>query len=107
MQIDTIDVVSVDPKNGQAELITTISADQYNMPELDLKKLIIAKINACMRYAQSGQLYNEYPASKELIVTIKLISEVKMEDKFDTFLSELEIAVGKKAMKFEYTLFNA
>ena len=106
MHDDKIDIVSVDPVTGSAKLIIAVSAASMEMPELELKKIITRKVNACANFVRSGQLYKEYPANVNLRVKIEVVFETDITDGIGIFLDEIAAIADRNNFEFGSSRFD-
>jgi len=101
-QTDTVDFVSVDGATG--DLLLTIS-DHLAWEEEDAHLVLLqSKLNAYLRFIESGELFVKYPVAAGRNVVINLVSLFPLSQKATLFLERAKGAVQAAGFRLTFSL---
>jgi len=104
-QTDTIDFVSIDKASGDVRL--TIS-DHLDWDETEGKHLVLlqGKLNAYLRFIESGELFQKYPETSERPVIIQITSKFPMSKNAEIFFEKAVGAIHNAGFKLMFRLLH-
>lgn len=98
-QIEKIDFISTSP-NGSVEL--TIS-DHLEWDEKNEHLLLLQdKINSYLNFVESGQLFEEYPNSKNKDIAIGLVMKFEPNEFASNFLKKCKSVIEELNIEFKW-----
>lgn len=105
-QTDTIDFVTINNDSGEVWL--TIS-DHFPWDEGEGEHLLILqiKINAYLRFIESGEMYKEFPDSKGRGIVINLVGNFPLSKNADLFLRMARTVVEGAGFKLTFSLLRS
>jgi len=104
-QTDTIDFVNID--KGSGDVLLTIS-DHLDWDQTEGQHLMLlqGKLNAYLRFIESGELYQKYPEASERPVIIQIVSKFPMSQKAEIFFERASGAIDEAGFKLRFKLFH-
>ncbi len=105
-QIDTIDVATIDKASG--DLWLTIS-DHLPWDENEGTHLILLqnKINAYLRFIESGEVIKKVPDAKGRRIVINLVGKFPLSQKADTFLGKARATIEDAGFQLQFSLMRS
>ncbi len=102
-QTGIVDFVNVDPKSGDVWL--TIS-DHLPWDHGEGEHLILLqdKLNAYLRFIESGEMFKEIPETKGRKVVINLIGKFPISEKASLFIEKASAAISTAGFKLQFKL---
>ncbi|HEY1932789.1 MAG TPA: DUF6572 domain-containing protein [Acetobacteraceae bacterium] len=100
---DTIDLATIDKASG--DLLLTIS-DHLPWDENEQKQLILLqnKLNAYLRFMESGEVLKKVPAAEGRGIVINLVGKFPLSRKAHTFLTRARPAIEGAGLRLRVTL---
>jgi hypothetical protein len=102
-QTDTVDFVTIEKDSGNV-LLTISDHLDWEAAEGAHLLLLQSKLNAYLRFIESGELQQKFPESAGRDVVINLIGKFPLSDKAAAFLKKAEAAVANAGFKLQFTL---
>jgi hypothetical protein len=104
-QADTIDFVNIEKASG--DVLLTIS-DHLDWDETERQHLILlqGKLNTCLRFVESGELYQRYPETSERPIVIQIVSKFPMSEKARIFFDTASSEIHKAGFKLRFKLYH-
>jgi hypothetical protein len=104
-QTDTIDFVNVDKASGN--VLLTIS-DHLDWDQTEGQHLVLlqGKLNAYLRFIESGELHQKYSETSEQPVVIQIVSKFPMSQKAGVFFERASGAIDQAGFKSSFKLFH-
>jgi len=104
-QTDTVDLVNIDCDSG--EVLLTIS-DHLSWDECEGEHLLALqkKLNAYLRFIESGEVFETFPESRGLNVVINLVGKYPLSDKANQFLQQASAAVRGAGFKLQFKILH-
>lgn len=101
-QSGTIDIIGIDEASGDVWL--TIS-DHLPWSENEGGHLILLqeKINAYLRFVESGEVYKKIPSARGRPVVINLVGKFPLSEKAEVFISRARAAVEIAGFKLRFS----
>ncbi|MHB1530030.1 MAG: DUF6572 domain-containing protein [Acidiferrobacteraceae bacterium] len=102
-QTDTIDFVTIE--NGSGDVLLTIS-DHLDWDQAEGTHLVLlqSKLNAYLRFIESGELQKKFPESIGRDVVINLVSKFPLSEKAAIFLKRAEGAISNAGFRLQSKL---
>jgi hypothetical protein len=102
-QTTIIDFVSIEKASGNVRL--TIS-DHLDWDDAEGRHLVLLqeKLNAYLRFIESGELYENYPETSERPVVIQITSKFPMSKKAEFFFERASIMIQDAGFKLAFKL---
>jgi hypothetical protein len=107
-QTDTVDFVSVDSVSDN--LLLTISdhlAWDEGEGEGEHLLLLQKKLNAYLRFIESGAISKKFPEAKGRNVVINLVGQFPLSEKASFFLSKATSAIQASGVNLKFSLVRA
>ena len=102
-QTEIVDFVNIDPKSGDAWL--TISDHlPWEHGEGEHLLLLQNKLNAYLRFIESGDMFKEIPETKGQKVIINLVGKFPLSDKASLFFEKASAAIHAAGFKLQFKL---
>jgi hypothetical protein len=100
-QPDIIDFVSIDEESGEAHLTISdhLAWDENEGAHLELLQ---GKLNAYLRFIESGELLRKFPKVEGKFVVIDLVSKFEFSDEAKLFIGLASEAVQDAGFKLQY-----
>jgi uncharacterized protein DUF6572 len=106
-QTDTVDFVTLDESSGEALLTISdhLSWDENEGAHLDLLQ---RKLNAYLRFIESGELTRGFPHLKGKSVVINLVGKFPLSEQAEIFIGKASKAIRDAGfrLQFEVHPFN-
>ena len=104
-QIDAIDFASIDKESG--DLWLTIS-DHLSWDENEEKHLVLLqhKLNAYLRFVESGEMFKKIPAAEGRGVVINLVGKFPLSQKGNTLLEKARVAIEGAGLRLQFNLMS-
>lgn len=96
-----IDVVSIDPATGEADLIMCFASGSIGALGADFRPHLVDKVNWYIHYARSGQLSAQFSEFNGSAVTIAFLHQDELEPEIANFVDGLGEALAKAGFKFK------
>jgi hypothetical protein len=102
-QVDKIDLVGMEKASGDVQL--TIS-DHLPWDEYEGGHLVVLqdKLNAYMRFIESGELLEKFPVARGRNVVITLVGKFPLSPKAELFLGKVRTAIEHAGFRFQFLL---
>ncbi|MGA2404326.1 MAG: DUF6572 domain-containing protein [Syntrophobacteraceae bacterium] len=105
-QTEVVDFVSIDPKSGDVYL--TISDHlPWDRGEGEHLLLLQDKINAYLRFIESGEMVKELPETKGRKVLIELVSQFPLSEKASVFFEKTNAVIHDAGFILQFKLLGA
>jgi hypothetical protein len=104
-QTGTIDFVSIDKASGEVRLTISDHLD-WDKTEGQHLLLLQEKLNAYLRFIESGELYQKYPETNERPVIIQITSKFPMSKKAEVFFEKAAGAIDNAGFKLMFKLHH-
>jgi hypothetical protein len=102
-EIGSIDVISTDEHTGQVILTVSDHLDWHD--NLKHQKVLEAKLNAYLRFVESGEILHRHPAPKGRRITICVVFRFQPDQEALHFLAQVRRVVESAGIAFRYELF--
>jgi len=104
-QTDTIDFASID--KASSDLWLTIS-DHLPWDENEGNHLILLqdKLNAYLRFVESGEVLEKVPGAEGRRIVINLVGKFPLRQKAASFLEKAHAAVEEAGFRLQFSLFR-
>ncbi len=104
-QIDAIDFATVDDASG--DLWLTIS-DHLPWEENEAEHLVLLqnKLNAYLRFIESGEVFKKVPGAKGRGIVINLAGKFPLSQKADFFFGKARAAVEDAGFRLQFSLLR-
>lgn len=104
-QVDTIDLVTIDKASG--DLWLTISDHlPWEENEGDHLALLQSKLNAYLRFIESGEILRKVPDAKGRNVVINLVGKFPLSQKADLFFGKARAAVEGAGFRLQFSVMR-
>jgi hypothetical protein len=104
-QTDAIDFATVDKASGDVWL--TISDHlPWNENESDHLVLLQNKLNAYLRFIESGEIFKKVPDAKGRRIVINLVGKFPLSQKADFFFGKARVAVEGAGFRLQFSLMR-
>jgi hypothetical protein len=104
-QTNVVDIVAVDPKTG--DLVLTITDHlEWPIDSADHLFLLQEKLNAYLRFIESGEVFESHPKAAGHNVLISLALKYVPTDHAICFLNSFRTTIEDAGFKFEYSVFG-
>jgi len=104
-ETDAVDVISVDKQTG--EVILTVSDHLEWSDNLKHQIVLQAKLNAYLRFVESGEILERYPKAKDRRVVFRVVFKFAPDQEAKQFLARARQVVELAGIGFRYELFAA
>jgi hypothetical protein len=104
-QTDTIDFASVDKASG--DLWLTIS-DHLPWDENEGNHLLLLqnKLNAYLRFIESGEVLKKMPAAEGRSIVINLVGKFPLSQNAETFFAKARAAIERTGLRLQFSLMR-
>jgi hypothetical protein len=104
-QIETIDFATIDKASG--DLWLTIS-DHLSWEQNEGAHLVLLqdKLNAYLRFIESGEIFKKVPDAKGRNVVIRLVGKFPLSQQADLFLRKAKAAIESAGVCFQFNLMR-
>jgi hypothetical protein len=104
-QTDAIDFATIDKASG--DLWLTIS-DHLSWEENEDNHLFLLqnKLNAYLRFIESGEVFKKVPDAKGRSVVINLVGKFPLSQKADSFFEKARAAIGDSGFRLQFSLMR-
>jgi hypothetical protein len=102
-ETDSVDVISIDKKTG--EVILTVSDHLEWSDNLKHQTVLQAKLNAYLRFVESGEILQRYPKAKDRRVVFRVVFKFAPDLEAQQFLARARQVVESAGIGFRYELF--
>ena len=104
-QTDTIDFATIDKASG--DLWLTIS-DHLSWEENEGNHLVLLqnKLNAYLRFIESGEVFKKVPDAKGRSVVINLVGKFPLSQKADSFFEKAQAAIEGSGFRLQFSLMR-
>jgi hypothetical protein len=103
-QTDTIDFLNID-KTGDVLLTISDHLDWEGDEESHLL-LLQEKLNAYLRFIESGEMLRRYPEAKERSIVIQILSKFPMSKKAEIFFKKACNAIHEAGFQLRFEIFS-
>jgi hypothetical protein len=102
---DTIDFATIDKTSG--DLWLTIS-DHLSWEENEGNHLVLLqnKLNAYLRFIESGEVFKKVPDAKGRSVVINLVGKFPLSQKADAFFEKARAAIEGSGFRLQFSLIR-
>jgi hypothetical protein len=104
-ETEAVDVISVDKQTG--EVILTVSDHLEWSDNLKHQIVLQAKLNAYLRFVESGEILERYPKAKDRRVVFRVVFKFAPDQEAKQFLGRAQQVVESAGIGFRYELFAA
>lgn len=105
-QTNTVDIASVDRDSG--DFLLTISDHlPWDREENQHILLLQEKINAYLRFVESGEMMNKYPDANGRNIVINVVSKFPLSVKAYAFFKQAETAISAAGFDLRFSLFQS
>jgi hypothetical protein len=104
-QTDTIDFATIDKASG--ELWLTIS-DHLPWDENEGNHLVLlqGKLNAYLRFIESGEVFKKVPDAKGRSIVINLVGKFPLSQKANVFFERVRAAIEAAGFRLQFSLMR-
>jgi hypothetical protein len=102
-EAESIDVISVDKQTG--EVILTVSDHMDWEDGLKHQTILQAKLNAYLRFVESGEILQRYPKAKDRRVVFCVVFKFAPNHQGQEFLARVRQVVESAGIRFRSELF--
>jgi hypothetical protein len=104
-QTDTIDLATIDEASG--DLWLTIS-DHLSWEENEGNHLILLqnKLNAYLRFIESGEVFKKVPKAKGRNIVINLVGKFPLSQKANSFFEKARAAIEGSGFRLQFSLMR-
>jgi hypothetical protein len=104
-QTDVVDVTTIDKVSG--DLWLTISDHlPWGGNEGEHLVLLQSKLNAYLRFIESGEVFEKMPDSRERGIVINLVGKFPLSEGAEIFLSKARVAVECAGLRLQFSLLR-
>ena len=100
-QVDTVDFVSIDEKSGEA-LLTISDHLAWDENEGTHLELLQDKLNAYVRFIESGELLRKFPQVEGKFVVIDLVSKFDLSDRAELLIRRASKAIRNAGFRLQH-----
>jgi hypothetical protein len=103
-QTDVIDSIGIDSAKNEALLIISDHLEWGRDENFDKEHMYLLqeKVNAYLRFIESGEIYEAYPKSRNKALVIRLIGKYDMCESAMIFFKGIEEALAKAGHKITF-----
>jgi uncharacterized protein DUF6572 len=101
-EINSIDIISVD-QTGQ--VILTVSDHLEWLDNLKHQEILQAKLNAYLRFVESGEILESYPRAKGRRIAIRVVFKFTSDREALDFLARVRQVIDGAGIPFRHELF--
>lgn len=104
-QADMIDFATVDKASG--DLWLTIS-DHLRWDDNEGNHLVLLqnKLNAYLRFVESGEVFKKVPDSRGRSIVINLVGKFPLSPQADSFLGKVRAAINSEGFRLRFSLMQ-
>ncbi|VUD51023.1 hypothetical protein TDB9533_01338 [Thalassocella blandensis] len=99
---DTVDAISI---NSEGEVVLSV-IDELPWDENKHLVLLQDKINAYIRFVESGEILDSYPKAKGKSIVFKVISKFEIDESGMDFINKLKPILSDINIAIRYELFD-
>ena len=104
-QAEVVDVIHIDKKSE--EVVLTIADHlEWTEPAKDHLLLLQDKINAYLRFVESGELYQEYPNARGKRIVICVVGQYPTSESAEKFYNQVTPIIEGAGFNFRFELFK-
>lgn len=105
-QTNIIDAIGVD--NATGDVVLTIT-DHFEWTENNNEHLLLLqeKLNAYLRFVESGEIVKAYPNAKNRAILIDVVCKYPLNQQAQGFYSQVAQIVEGAGIKLQWRLFSA
>ena len=100
-QVETVDFVSIDEKSGEA-LLTISDHLAWDENEGTHLELFQDKLNAYVRFIESGELLRKFPQVEGKFVVIDLVSKFDLSDRAELLIRRASEAIRNAGFRLQH-----
>lgn len=100
-QVNTVDFVSIDDATGEA-LLTIADHLPWNADEETHLLLLQDKLNAYLRFIESGEIAKRFPQTIGRALTINLVGQYPLSCKAAIFFEKAKVAVEGAGFSLQF-----
>lgn len=105
-QADTVDFVNIDHNSGDVWL--TISDHlSWDQGEGEHLLLLQSKLNAYLRFIESGEVFIEFPETRGRKMVINLVGKFSPSEQANLFLEKARIAISNAGFALQFKLMSS
>lgn len=101
-EVNKVDIIGTDKKSGN--IILTISDHLDWDSDIYHEEVLQEKLNGYISFIESGEIYNEYPESKDRKIIIKIVSKYQYPKRGLDFLEKVTPILSSIGVGLEYEL---
>jgi hypothetical protein len=103
-QTDVVDSVGVDIAKNEAQLIISDHLEWNSSEKQDKEHMYLLqeKVNAYLRFIESGEIYEAYPKSRNRVLVIRLIGKYEMSEAATIFFRRIEDVLSRSGHKITF-----
>jgi hypothetical protein len=105
-QLDAVDFISIDEKSGEA-LLTISDHLAWDENEGTHLELLQAKLNAYLRFIESGELFRKFPQAEGKFVVIDLVSKFELSDQAKLLIRLASEAIRNAGFRLQYRVHRS
>jgi len=104
-QTNTIDFVNIDKTSG--DVLLTIS-DHLDWIENEGHHLVLlqAKLNAYLRFIESGELHQKHPETDGRAIVMQIVGKFPMSNQAQIFFQRASAAIQAAGLELRFKLFD-
>lgn len=103
---NTIDIIAIDEKDHEIKMIISDHLE-WGVDDESHMYLLQEKINSYLRFYEGGEIYQYYPESKNLAVTIKIVGKYPLSQKAEWFYGQMKPVIEGANLKVKFELYGA
>lgn len=104
-QTKTIDFATIDKASGDLWLTIT---DHLPWEENEGNHLILLqkKLNAYLRFIESGEVFRKVPDAKGRRIVINLVGKFPLSQNANSFFEQARVAIERSGFRFDFSLMR-
>ena len=106
MSINQSDIIDLISTNSQNQVLLTIS-DHHSWDEIWHLRLLEDKINAYLRFIESGQVFTDYPKANGKEIIIRITMKYQPNKDADSFLKKAKEIISNAGFRLEWEILNS
>ncbi len=104
-QTEVVDIVHID-KESEEVFLTISDHLEWTEPAKDHLLLLQDKLNAYLRFVESGELYQEYPNAHGKRVVISVVGKYPLSESAEKFYNQVTPIIESAGFHFRFELFE-
>ena len=102
--IDTVDFTAVDKASGEVFLVIVDHLDWDEKTELDHAWKLQEKLNAYLRFLESGEVYDSLPAARGKEIDIRVVGKYPLNEMGKAFFQQAEKIIKGAGFRLKFEL---